>query len=326
MCWLVAFAFIACIVAEPATAQGLDKEAELTADPRFAPPAEDPAGIPAEPEIIVNAPRDTNALAAQINRDIRAVLVRESERQYARFEGPICPSAIGFSEKIEPVMEARIRAVATAANITVGEDGCDSNLHVLVVEDGPAAIKTLRTRHSRAFGQMQPYWRDRLMKGAGPVYNWHLVDTVSTDSGGNRSTLGSGFGGGDNQLLAEPGFNSAMTNVKSRILLPVKQRISHSFVLIERASVIGLTPIQIADFAAMRGLLRTSGSQEDYAGIETVLTLFDNGIDHVDAADTLTPWDLAMLTSLYAAPADMNADRQRSIMARTFQRVLTSME
>ncbi|MEO1489256.1 MAG: hypothetical protein AAFR88_07465, partial [Pseudomonadota bacterium] len=179
-------------------------------------------------------------------------------------------------------------------------------------------------RYRGVFGKMRPYYRAKLEKGEGPVYNWHVVQEVSSDDNARSSRQGSGFsaGGETYGVLGDDSLKASRTNVKSRVQLPVKQRIGHGFVLIERQAIIGLNPLQIADYAVMRGLLRAQEDTEAYSEIGTIMALFDKNLEADERPELLTEWDLALLTSLYKAPGDMNSDRQRSQMARTFVKVL----
>ncbi|MEE4537706.1 MAG: hypothetical protein V2J51_04345 [Erythrobacter sp.] len=293
-------------------------------------PGNQPPGEAPEPgEIVVRGDAARKDRPAAINRFIRAVIRPEPVGQYARFDAPVCPSAIGFAEDQGEAIEARIRAVADAAEIAVAPAGCQPNLHLVLVENGEDAIRVLRSRRPGAFGRMPHWQRDRIARGPGPVYNWHAVYPVSSDGGGNRAVLnggGTGAVGSGAALLGEPAYNAGMTNVKSRLLQPVKQQIGHGIVLVERAAATRATALQLADFAAMRGLLSAREGSEDLAGVETILRLFESGSAGQDHPPSLTQWDLALLTALYRAPPDMNADRQRSAMARTFARLLDEAE
>lgn len=276
------------------------------------------------PQIIVPGDLDESARKKAINHFIRSVM-RAPKGQYARFNAPICPSVIGFSDKVEALIEARIREVSEAAGIELAGEKCKPNLHLMTVEDGRETIRRLRSRRTGAFGQMLPAYQEAIARGNGPVFNWHAVFPISTDDGRNRAALGTGYvpdvvsdpGRAGISLLSENGFNAGMTNVKSRLLQPVKQDITHGFVLIESKALLGLSPIQIADFAAMRGLLSANPESEDLGPVSTIMTLFDDADD--EQLPGLTEWDLALLAALYKAPADLSADRQRSLMARLFQ-------
>ncbi len=234
------------------------------------------------PQIVVPGDLDAGERKKAVNQFIRAVL-RSPKGQYARFNAPICPTVLGFSDNVRTLIEGRIREVAGAANIKVAGESCDPNLHVMAVADGRATIQDIRSRRTGAFGQMLPAHRNTIERGGGPVFNWHAVFPVSTDDRRNRMRQGTGFvtvvasdpGRAGIPLLSEDGFNAGMTNVKSRLLKAVRQDITHGFVLMESEALLGLSPIQIADFAAMRGLLSADPETEDLGPVATIMTLFD---------------------------------------------------
>ncbi|MDJ0979763.1 MAG: hypothetical protein QNI87_14660 [Erythrobacter sp.] len=275
-------------------------------------------------EIIVPGSRDKAAQKKAINRYIRAVMRTERSGQYARFGAPICPSAIGFSEGVDLLVEERIRVVARAAEVSVAEENCDPNLHVVIVEDGKDAIGALRRKHRGAFGRMRPYDREQIERGPGPVYNWHTVLPISSSDGRNRGMMGTGYVGGFGpaaEQLGDPAYNAAVVRRDSRIVQPNNQEIRHGFVLIEREAVRGLSVTQVADFATMRGLLSATSESKELQSVDTIMTLFDSPLQ--ERPPSLREWDLALLTALYKAAPDMKAQRQRSEMARIFEATLT---
>lgn len=252
---------------------------------------------PDESEIIVEGNKPADDQKKIVNKAIRAIMRPEGEDQYARFESPVCPSAIGFPEAIGEAIEDRIRIVAEVGKAGAAPQGCQPNLHIVLADDGPEMIRKVRSKKRGAFGRMQPSERDRIANGPGPVYNWHAVVPVSSENG-------------------QPAGGFLFSNVTSRILKTVTQNITHAVVLVERDAANGMTAIQLADYAAMRGMLRVNGSGESAIGGETILSLFDAGTTPEEQPPSLSQWDLVLLRSLYAVRADRSADRQRSAMAR----------
>ncbi len=253
---------------------------------------------PGEGQIIVEGNRAEGDQKKVVNRAIRALLQAEGANQYARFEHPVCPSAIGFPEAIGDAIEDRVRIVAEAGGTGAGPQDCKPNLHIVLVDNGPEMIRMVRSKRQGAFGWLQPSERDRIAKEPGPVYNWHAVFPVSAENG---EPVDDGF---------------LVTAVASRILQPVTQNIAHAVVLVERKAVDGVTAIQLADFAAMRGMLKVKGPDEGLGKMETIMRLFDAGTMPEDHPPSLSQWDLALLRALYAVRSDRTADRQRSAMVR----------
>ena len=269
----------------------------------------------------------------EIVREYIASTISEGPRgQYARFDAPICPSVIGFEVGTSKFIEQRMRAVAEASNVRTKPVGCNPNLHVVIVDDGRSAISTIRQKQKGAFGGLRPYRIDQIKRSEGPVYNWHLIKERSADNRRSRSDVGTGFNtdnsksGGPFGFLTQDRLNAGRSHIKSLVQKPVYQSMEHSFVLIEREAVLGLTPIQIADHAIMRGLIMTTSDEESNVAVESILGLFDADSPFETPPDALTRWDLALLKSLYAAPENMGSRTQRSDMILTFQKVVAAGE
>lgn len=271
---------------------------------------------PNKPEIVVEADKQQRKT---ISRYIAEIVEEGRENQYARYNAPICPSAIGFTKPVEDFIEQRIRDVAIAADIKVGALDCDVNLHLMIVEDGPKAISALRREHSQAFGYMTPYERQRLSNREGPVYDWHLIKVVSVDNGADRSVRRSSIPGGYG-LLTDDNVNAATTTINSLIFLPVRQEIKHAFVLIEKEAIIGLSPVQIADFATMRALMQIKDGTSEELRESSILSIFRYNARYDEAPELIDDWDLAILKALYAAPNNRSSAQQRSVMARSVNR------
>jgi hypothetical protein len=288
--------------------------------------AEQDATQTGKPDILVEGEKHPRKA---IKAYIRSTVAEETAGQYAKFDAPVCPSFTGFNEELSVFLEQRMRDVAKAADIPTGKKNCRTNVHVAIVENGPEAIANLRQRRKGAFGRMRPYERDRIAKQPGPVYSWHIVSPMAMDGNQDRATSGAGLsnalaalggGGGPNGILDDARINTARTNSKSRVLQPVRQSINHAVVLIEKDAILGLSPAQIADYVTLRALARAETDESETPRVASIRTLFDGSPE--DAPEVLTEWDLALLTALYAAPADLRASQQRAAMAVTFEKVL----
>ncbi|MEO1044640.1 MAG: hypothetical protein AAFX04_04300 [Pseudomonadota bacterium] len=274
------------------------------------------------------APDDTDAITVTGQLEQRkailgyidAVISETPGDQYARFTDPVCPSAIGFSKENNALIEKRIRQVAKHAGVEVADAECSPNIHLLIVDDGKSALRTLRRRYRAAFGQMPLWQRDRLQRNEGPVYAWHTTDTISNEDGTSRSRLGAGVPvpGGGNSVIGSEAVNAARTSTKSLIGVPVRQELRHAFVIIEQDAVAGMTTVQLADYALMRGLIQTDPEGPKKANIESVLELFDPELRSDDRPLSVRDWDVALLTALYKAPVNVRSARQRSAMRQFF--------
>ena len=245
--------------------------------------------------------------------------------QYPRLDEPFCPSAIGFNEAAETVIEARMRRVAAAAGVKLGEEGtCKPNVHLVRVEDGRQMIRQLRKTASRsAFGEMTLQERASLEAREGPVFGWHQTLRFGADSGQIISGNAVDLGPGDPSAL---NFNFIYEN--PRLRLGANTAFRHATVLIERAALDDVSAIQLADFAVMRGLVpaREDEHRRGARTEDTILNLFDPALDPDERLPSLGRTDLALLTALYAAPDNVNANRQRGRMVVTFRKVLDELD
>jgi hypothetical protein len=239
--------------------------------------------------------------------------------QYARFSAAICPKVFGFSQANDKAIEQRIRGVSLAADIRVGAEDCKPNVYVVVIDDGKSAITMLRKKHHRIFGALPIYKRDQLAESRGPVFSWKAIWTVSangtsihTSDGG--SSLASGTSGG----LSDDRFAASRTHVNSLIKQPVQEDMRASYLLLEKKALAGLTTLQIADYAAMHSLMETRADPDQDAAFFSILSLFKNKQAGRDIPDSISEWDLILLSALYSTPSDVRARMQRSAMQQKF--------
>lgn len=280
---------------------------------------------PADGAIVVTGRRLPDK---EVNRFIYNMLRPLSvgqDDQYPRLNKPFCPSAIGFTQAAETVIEARMRRVAAAAGVSLGEQGkCKPNVHLVRVDDGRQMIRQFRKTASRsAFGEMTLQERASLEAGKGPVFSWHQTLRFGADSGQVISRNAADLGPGDPSAL---NFNFIYEN--PRLRLGANTAFRHATVLIERAALDDVSAIQLADFAVMRGLVpaREDRHRKSARTQDSILNLFDAALDPDERLPSLGRTDLALLTALYAAPDNVNANRQRGRMVATFRKVLDELD
>jgi hypothetical protein len=247
----------------------------------------------ASDDIVVTGSRMTSRM---IERAARAVtsggdLYREP---LAQFQTPVCPGVIGMPTGYAAAIVARIRTVAQRVRIRLARsDRCKANLLVIFVANGQAALQAMRGRGPWLFGAISPaelrdLAADPMLKDLaadpGPVHVW-----ASTEARGRYGEVLTGRGDpGEPATLKVP-------NAQSRIFMASRQDIVASVVVIDLAAVHGMNPLQVADYAAMRGLARTRPPGEQ-SPVGTILSLFDKG---AVAPPELTRFDLAYLRAVY---------------------------
>lgn len=273
-------------------------------------------------DIVVTGPKSIKKVIARfIDSTIATPKGGRHAGQFARFTSAICPSVKGLSEENNRQIEERIRNVALASDITVGQESCAPNVHVNIVGDGAEALSLIRKKRSDMFDSVPLYKRDLIAKSGGPAYSWKRLDTISAEAkvaqrSDNVTELPS-------DEIDKTYVSTLQSNVKSRIKKTVKQQITRSFLLIEKDALVGLTTVQIADFAAMRSLIESGQSTNSDTPSYSILSLFDEGNGPGDAPESVSELDLALLSSLYNSPSDVSASMQSSAMIHKMNKELT---
>lgn len=270
----------------------------LTAAPTV---AQDRPPPKTETEILVVGEREKQEKQAElINEFVRSLSTEGWDSPMTRFEN-ICPGVIGLSPARNREIVARIRAVATAAGIKVAEEGCRSNVRVVVVPDNEEMLKALKSKHPVLF---RDYDRRpvEIVKEDGPVTAWHVRQKLDR----NGNTLEPSASG-----ITSISFDGA----SPRVLALYRPVAMGAMILIEQEGLIGLTTTQIADYAAMRALTTISPHRLSRSNAPTILRVMSSKIGD-DTPLSLTQWDLAFLKSAYSVPPYSYSSSQRDRIRR----------
>ncbi|APZ98516.1 hypothetical protein BWQ93_08420 [Sphingopyxis sp. QXT-31] len=269
--------------------------------------AQDPAPLKSPSEILVIGDREQQEKQReQIQEFVRALSTEGWDSPMTRFE-KVCPGVIGLSPAQNLRIAARIRAVAAAANIEVGEDGCPPNLRIVVVPDKHEMLELLKKKHPVLFRDYdgRPV---EIVKEDGPVTAWHVRQKL--DRRGN--TL-------------EPDSNGitsiSFDGVSPRVLALYRPVAMGSMILIEQKGLVGLTTMQIADYAAMRSFTTIYPHRLSRSNAPTILRVMNSKIGD-DTPLSLTRWDLAFLKAAYSVPPYNYSSAQRDRIRRAIKRDL----
>ncbi len=272
-------------------------------------------------------------IKAAVSNYIKATLGRprggQFAGQYARFGSPICPGAYGFSESNNAQIAERIRRIAAVSEIPVGKPGCQTNIFVVAISDGKSAITELRKKHHRIFSALPVYRRRQLADLTGPLFGWKSIVPHSAEGRGSRivsdglsfTGIGQSLGSASSAINGE--INFLRTNTQSLITKPVQQITQSAFLLLEEKELVGMTTIQIADFAAMYNLMETKGVVDAAVASDSILTLFDPEIEPDARPQSIGEWDLIMLSALYHSPLNVSAPLQRSAIQQRIVKEIT---
>lgn len=271
-------------------------EAAVAADPEPAHAAS------SDNAIIVEGIKDK---ARAIDHYVRALTVVHAGEPLPRYEeGSYCPAVVGLSPERNADMEARMHRVAEAAAIKPAALPCRTSALVLFVDDKEDFLKAFRKAHPVYFSDPSTkHWSPP--REAGPATAWHLTQRL--DSKGSPGSSAGGI------KVFESSFGG------SHLMQMTKPVIVMSVVIIERRALVGLTPVQIADYALMRTLTDSTPKNMGETAANTILTAIDTAPGDETAA-SLTEWDLAYVRGRYATSPFRNGHSQGAAISAAVKR------
>lgn len=262
----------------------------LTALPAFAQaqPAP-PAGESSEPIVVTGQTeppprREVFEQALEVSRLDPGKMYEEA---LARLTAPLCADVVGIDDELAGEMVARIRANAEQLKLRVARGHCAPNLVVAFAEDGHELLAELADRHPRMLEIVTEEERNELLAETAPVRVWNVVETKWA----NGAPLS--YRHGKPELPAVRGSRG--------MFLPTRKDIDFALIVYDREAVLGMTVLQLADYATMRGLSHTRPARGDQS-MTTILALFDEQSDLEPAEREpaeLTSFDLGYLRSVY---------------------------
>lgn len=220
--------------------------------------------------------------------------------QIARFEDAICPGVFGLNGQARETVRNRMRQVAAYVGLRVAGPNCRPNLLLMVTRDKRAFLGELTRRHPEFFDD-EEYSPRRVIAQPGPVSAWQATISLSAD-GQPLSTQG-GFG------------VNRSTRSMSHITAATRPVFTASAVVVESSALTGLSTIQLADYAVMRGLARTDPHRLPADAPPSILTAIEAPMGS-EVPITITRWDLGFLRGLYASTANLRAPQQRGEIQR----------
>ncbi|MBJ7500801.1 MAG: hypothetical protein JHC57_13705 [Sphingopyxis sp.] len=258
--------------------------------------------------IIVEGIKDK---AQVIDHYVRALTVVRAGEPLPRYEeGSYCPAVVGLSAERNADLEARMHKVAAAAGVKPAAMPCRTSALVLFVDDKDDFLKAFRKAHPVYFSDPSTrHWSPP--REDGPATAWHL--TQQLDNKGMPARMVGGV-----KL-----FESAAGG--SHLMKMTKPVIVMSVVIVERRALVGLTPVQIADYALMRTLTDRVPKNMGETAASTILTAIDSAPES-EVAASLTEWDLAYVRGRYTGEAFRNGYSQGAAISAAIKREVTPKE
>jgi hypothetical protein len=218
----------------------------------------------------------------------------DRDEPLARFQDALCPGIVGVAQEQAEAMVGIIRQNATELGLRLDDPAtCEPNLLVAVIDDPRAYIAQLRARKPYLFDYMGKAELAALFDRPGPARTWTRVLVKSRD----------GLDVWQSKSLTDLQYTT-MEAAHSLIYVPTRRDIDTAMVMIDRKAVQGLSVVQIADYATMRGLSGNQAERLEAPG-ETILSLFDAGA--TARPTSLTRSDKVFLKTLYSTMPNMPA-------------------
>ena len=263
-----------------------------------------PAAAQTDAPIVVIGQRD---IERQIESFVGALTPAPPRGQIARFETAVCPGAFGLAETQRAAVRDRVRLVAESIGLDVAAPDCKPNLLIVVTADKTAFIKGLSKDHHYMFGNRTPTEVRQIIAQPGPAAAWQVQQMVNADG----------------RPIPNEGEFAVNRTIRSpsRITAAARPTFLAAVVIVESKALEGLTTTQLADYAAMRALVRINPAKVDAAVPATILRILDASPDS-EVPVTLTQWDFSFLKGLYSSPDNLYAPSQRSEIERTMEQEL----
>jgi hypothetical protein len=234
---------------------------------------------------------------------IDALTRTRSDRQIARWNGHVCPRAIGLDAAHNAYLASRVAEIARAAGVPVERGACMPNILIVMTGEADRFVAMLLDKHPLLFGGeggRPPAAVAQALRGQRPV-RW-----VHAGAWGNAD--GRPLDGRNNFIFSASRLQaSTRRNAMLSILVVDATRLQH---------------ITWRAFSAYLGMVAVALPPPDLEAPEgnTILSLFEPG-DAARATD-LTRWDRAYLKSLYGSGAAGPAAVERRAMAQSVHRAL----
>jgi hypothetical protein len=271
-----------------------------------------PVAKAALPSITIEASRARQAVRRRVDKFVASVIVRPSDETLMRWDTPICPLVAGLPKAWGEFILSHVSQAAVAARAPLAGAKCRPNLYVVASAVPEHLLKTWWKREP---------WMYDTRHGIGPVmsfieskrpirawYNSELGCEDGGPAGPGASALSIASlqippGVGGSSTFA-PGAPTCTDGIDTHLSYADARSISSALVVIDLPRLQKMTIRQLADYVTLLGLVDVR-LDADPGAAPSILRLFSG---HATAPPGLTPWDQALLYSLYNT---RQADKQQ---------------
>jgi hypothetical protein len=279
----------------------------LSAVAVHATPQENDAALP---KVTIEAAKQRQALRQQVDRFVLAAVKQPMAHQsLMRWNSPVCPLVLGLARTQGEYILARISQIARDARVPLGGKSCQPNFYVVVTAKPNAVLKEWWAKDPRVdthagieplrrfLDSTQPVrvWYDAMSgcSGAPPNPSSAAAAELSSVAAGSVGISG-GAHAGASSVTGGLGTVYCDNSVDTHLTFGDIRSISSVLIVADSNKLKQVKLGPLADYASLVGLIEIR-PESDGGGAPTILRLFSDP----KPPDTLTPWDRALLYSLY---------------------------
>ena len=272
-----------------------------------------PDGVPQDSIVVTGTQMSREEAERRAVEFVRGTGVARGHQSVARWVDPVCPRVIGLADKHAQLVEAKLRAIAEAADIKAARAPCKTNVVVTFTPDAGSVLRAVSAKSPRQLIEVPNDAREALMTGTAPVRWWYTSDTRSRHGMRGRAnpapwTKGDDAEGGGSMI---PGGIPTIQHYDSSMISTQAVRVLSSASVVIDVSRIDRLPLDsVAAYAAFVAFAEVRAGDEMPPG--SILGLFDAA----GAPREMTEWDLAFLRALYRLPLDREAPYHRGFLVR----------
>lgn len=218
--------------------------------------------------------------------------LKETGGKIARRTEPVCIGIDNVPASVSAQIIERVKANLTEANIPYGEEGCTVNASVVFHDNPQGFVNWLDDNRPLVFRAMYKPEKRRLLNEERPVYSWVFIP-------GSVATGRSGAGVGE-ELTNQQIIASSDGALTSRIDQAPPETISHTFTVLDRQKINGMSTTQIGDFLTLQILVEFEPGEAKAVPSDSILNLFYAEDPELDAPEEMSRLDRSMLTTVYS--------------------------
>jgi hypothetical protein len=268
--------------------------------------------IPSEHQldsITVEGKKQREELRLQVDQFVTSAVVHHFGESLMRWDTKVCPLVAGLPRDQGEFILERLSQSARNAGAPLAPEKCTANFFVLVSSHPDRILEELQKKRPRLFdttrglGALQHFFvTERPIR---VWYNWQNQGDPAAGFSiiaafiGGGATMG-GSEGGSGLTGSTSSWGSGLESYRlpnSRLSLSVTKSINTAIIIVDLARMKGVSVGQLAGYVTMVGLAEIN-LDRTIVSAPSVLRLFSEPGEA--PVDGMSPWDQALLKSLYA--------------------------